>query len=393
MKVGILTYHSSDNYGAFLQSYALANALEERTGYDVEIIDYTMARAVKMNKKMINFNRRQIESWIFNYWKYKMFIKSRKKFLPLSKELLVTDDLDLFAEYVKRQSYNIVIVGSDEVWKLDGFRGFPNPYWLPKVTGVYKVAYAVSARNLKEDLDEKIISKVEKLSADFSYIGVRDSVTRELMAGCVSKTVSIHMNCDPTFAYDFKPDKETGEKILREKFHIKKNKKCIGLMCGVPELANNIIKEYNQDVQIISLYYYYRGSNGFAVLTPFEWMHVIAALDGLITTFFHGMVFAIKNDTRFLVIENRQVKDASSSKNYDLLKRNDLEEHYVSIFDKETLNRKLSDFIKEICKGETACDFSQTRVSEKKMFESFLMSFKNIRQVNKGEIEWDEKQN
>lgn len=393
MKIGILTYHSSDNYGAFLQSYALANVLEERIGYDVEIIDYTMARAAKMNKTMINFNRRQLESWIFNYWKYKMFIKSRKKFLPLSKESLVTDDIDLFAEYIKRQGYNIVIVGSDEVWKLDGFRGFPNPYWLPKVTGVYKVAYAVSARNLKEDLDEKIVSEVRKLLIGFSYIGVRDLATKKLMLDCVSRTVSVHMNCDPTFAYDFKPDKEAGEKILREKFHIKKDKKCIGLMCGVPELANNIIKEYSQDVYVISLYYYYRGTNGFAVLTPFEWMHVIAALDGLVTTFFHGMVFAIKNDTQFLAIENRQVKDISSSKNYDLLKRNGLEEHYVSIFDKEKLDLKLSDFVKEICKGKIACDFSQTRVSEKKMFEKFLMSFKSIGQVNKGEIECDENQN
>ena len=79
MKVGILTYHSSDNYGAFLQSYALATALQETTGHNVDIIDYTMRKAASMNRTMVNFNRREILSFFFNLHKYRMVINSRKK--------------------------------------------------------------------------------------------------------------------------------------------------------------------------------------------------------------------------------------------------------------------------------------------------------------------------
>ena len=379
MKVGILTYHSSDNYGAYLQSYALAKALHDATNYEVEIIDFTMSKAAAMNKKMINFNRRQLESWLFNYYKYKMFIESRKKWLPLSEEALVSDDLNEFSQFVERQKYDAVIVGSDEVWKLDGFRGFPNPYWLPNVHDVKKVAYAVSARNAVEDLAQEVVVDASKLMSEFVYVGVRDSATQKLafdLAGHESK--KIHVNCDPTFAYNYNPNKENGKRILREKFRIDTNKACVGLMCGVPTLANEIVKKYKNKVQIVSLYYYYRHTKGFYVLTPFEWIDVIAALDGLITTFFHGMVFAIKSDTRFLAIENRPVKNISSSKSYDLLKRNGLESNCVNIAEKEEVSRSLEKFIEEICSKNFSCDFSKARTHERKMFTAFVDEFKGL---------------
>ncbi|MEM7717545.1 MAG: polysaccharide pyruvyl transferase family protein, partial [Cyanobacteria bacterium P01_A01_bin.68] len=39
MKIGIITYHFTSNYGATLQAYALSHFLEQN-GYDVEFIDY-----------------------------------------------------------------------------------------------------------------------------------------------------------------------------------------------------------------------------------------------------------------------------------------------------------------------------------------------------------------
>ena len=39
MKIGILTFHRADNFGAALQSYALQTYLQ-RKGYDARIVDY-----------------------------------------------------------------------------------------------------------------------------------------------------------------------------------------------------------------------------------------------------------------------------------------------------------------------------------------------------------------
>lgn len=39
MKIGILTYHRAENYGALLQAYALKEYLYTK-GYDVAFVDY-----------------------------------------------------------------------------------------------------------------------------------------------------------------------------------------------------------------------------------------------------------------------------------------------------------------------------------------------------------------
>ena len=382
MKVGILTYHSSHNYGAFLQSYALANALMQCTRHNVEIIDFTMAKASEMNRTMVKFNRRHLESLLYNIKKFKMFEKSKKKWLPLSSQSMISDDLDEFRSFLKRGTYDVIIVGSDELWKMDGFRGFPNPYWLPGVKNVIKISYAVSARNCIDDLQQKDIKQAKKFVSEFSYLGVRDTSTKLLVSDLSEDSSCIYMNCDPTFAFDFKPDKDRGKEILKNKFHINIKKKCIGLMCGVPGLANQIINKYKKDVQIISLYYYYRHTKGFCVLSPFEWIDVIAALDGLITTFFHGMVFALLSDTPFLVIENRDIKDISTSKNYDLLKRSGLEDQCVRFFDKDNLSLKLHNFIEELQKSSSSCNFENTRLQERKMFTDFISNLQNITNIS-----------
>ena len=39
MKIGILTYHKAQNYGAVLQTYASQEVLKQ-LGHDVEVVDY-----------------------------------------------------------------------------------------------------------------------------------------------------------------------------------------------------------------------------------------------------------------------------------------------------------------------------------------------------------------
>lgn len=46
MKVGILTYHRTTNYGATLQTYALWKKIRQY-GHDVEVIDYLLPQLQK----------------------------------------------------------------------------------------------------------------------------------------------------------------------------------------------------------------------------------------------------------------------------------------------------------------------------------------------------------
>ena len=90
MRVGILTYHKTHNYGAFLQSYALTNYLNQMSGIQAEIIDYNTLASELMQIKCIKFNWRQLSSVWYNFRRYVVFTKAQKQ-LPTSKRHLVTD--------------------------------------------------------------------------------------------------------------------------------------------------------------------------------------------------------------------------------------------------------------------------------------------------------------
>lgn len=372
MRIGILTYHSSHNYGAFLQAYALSHVIEDETGNQTELIDFTMKKAAKVNRDNRWFNKRHVKSVIYNFNRYKMFETSRKVYQKLSCDSLISDDLEEFANWLNGKKYDVIVVGSDEIWKLDGYRGFPNPYWLPGITNCKKMAYAASSRTELEKITPENKQKIGQLLQSFSYIGVRDAVTEKLIEDVSDRNQACHLNCDPTMAYDFKTTKQESREFVAARFGNKGKKKKIALMIGVPELAYNIIKRFGNEYDFISLYDYYGSTKGFIPLDPFEWMKTISGVDGLITTFYHGMIFAIKNDTPFLMIENREMKEKEYSKSYDLLNRySECGRRFAFVTDENIMDR-VHELLMESEKGDV--DFSSIREAEKRRFQSFIMA-------------------
>ena len=83
MRIAIVTFHSSQNYGAVLQCYALQTVLIEM-GHDIEIIDRLFD---KFNIPSYRFKR--VKKVIFpNY-----FERFREKFLKLSEHINSQQDL------------------------------------------------------------------------------------------------------------------------------------------------------------------------------------------------------------------------------------------------------------------------------------------------------------
>ena len=371
MKIGILTYHRSHNYGAYLQSYALAQKLLDETDNDVEIIDYNSSKAEKYYIKDI-FRYKNISSIIFNLKKYKMFKHEVKK-LPLSSNKIITDNLEVFKSKISNQ-YDLIIVGSDEIWKIGGFRGFPNVYWLPDIKNCKKMSYAASSRNEVNKLSEETKNQIIKYLTAFSYVTVRDEVTKNLIEAISEKKAMIV--CDPTMAYQFHFDKNLGIKLLKEKFHIDVNKKVLGIMLNNKNLANKIINKYKDKYQIVSLFYNYPNTISNPNLTPFEWFQIIGVLDGFITNFFHGMCFALKGNTPFLIIEERSISNIKYSKSYDLLSRYHLEKNFVLNDHKNNLDNVITEFVDLYLDNNNIVDFNNIVKNESKSFNIFLNQLK-----------------
>lgn len=370
MKIGIMTYHRSHNYGAFLQSYALSNVLMEM-GHQVEVINISSNKAKKTYIHQIYDSG--LNELIDGIERYKMFEKNIEK-LKLSGKVLYTDDVNTFAREVKNK-YDIIISGSDEVWRI-GIRSFPNPYWLCGDLGCLKVAYAVSARNDLSKFSEKELVRMKSYIDDYCYIGVRDDLTKSTLLS-VGVESEIHKNCDPVFLYNFNQSKTEGRAILSKYYNVDTQKKTIAVMIGNKKLSSKIVsflkEQYGSTYNFVALYFNHNKLNYYKKCTPFQWMNVIAASDFLISTYFHATCFAIKSDVPFFTIETRPGED-KNGKNYDLLSEAGLIDRLVGAqnLDLEQLKDMIDhDILKKF-------DFSDVCLRQKSKSNSFFAKIEEL---------------
>lgn len=115
MKVGVLTYHSANNYGTCLQCYALMH-LVEQAGYDCDVIDY---RGEKLSNSPVM--RKGLAAQVTDFCvahrqpPIKAHVGKGVSFLP-SKAFSSQPACDgkRFAALAKQ--YDLFISGSDQVW-------------------------------------------------------------------------------------------------------------------------------------------------------------------------------------------------------------------------------------------------------------------------------------
>ena len=119
MKIGIITFHRADNYGALLQTYGLQEAVR-KLGHDVEIIDYRCdAIENAYVYKKIPKLRKKIVKWLFD-----LLIRNPKKNNKRDrcqsfrkKYLHMTDSVKTIEERKTIQkSFDVIITGSDQIW-------------------------------------------------------------------------------------------------------------------------------------------------------------------------------------------------------------------------------------------------------------------------------------
>ncbi len=370
MKVGVLTYHKSHNYGAFLQAYALAKWLQEELEIEVEIINYNSISAEIHYIKQV-FRAKNVKHFVANIRRFKIFNTSLK-WLPLSDKKIISEKYELIESKVLKK-YNYVIVGSDEVWKL-GFRGFPNAYWLPFDTNIRKISYAASSRSDFNTLTSTKKNIFIKLLNQFDYVGVRDKATYEEMSKYLASKDKLFYNCDPTFNYEFDVDIAKIRSILSRVKKFKVSKRSILFMYSDNKTANEIMNRLGDDYNYLSIYDYIEGTINLNHFSPFEWISLIAFSDYMITTYFHGMCFAIKNNVPFSIVEKRKTSK-ENSKSFDLLCDTSKKNKFNLLHD-ECLIDNIVSSVKSDLENMNYSSFDIVR-KERLKAESIIAYFKN----------------
>jgi len=203
MKIGILTFHASHNYGSMLQAYALQHFLHQK-GYEVETINLRIIEQRRLYKfpliPMKGLMRRYIKSmlnplWLFHECKkwirYEEFLekyikKSSKEYGSWEE---IKKDLPILG-------YQCIITGSDQIWNMKS-HDFDISYFLPdRLLSIKKVAYSPSFGDLLSEITNERERFIKGCVSEYSCISVREKSMKDYLEKLLHREVELVL--DPT---------------------------------------------------------------------------------------------------------------------------------------------------------------------------------------------------
>ena len=203
MKVGILTYHRAENYGALLQAFALKTYIKS-LGHNVVFVDYWPEYHVEHYRifsfkrfKTLNITGKIKYLLSFFLWggfkllRKKRLIKFMREKLGLNKTASYNDDT------IRTEKYDLVVYGSDQIWrKQDINNNEYNPWYFGSsiVDSSAKISYAASMGVINADESDEIWLK--KHLTNFDDISIREHDLKLYLDGL---GINAKLVIDPVF--------------------------------------------------------------------------------------------------------------------------------------------------------------------------------------------------
>ena len=315
MKIGILTHHYVKNFGAYMQAKALLSVIKELyPDAQVEFIDYRVKKHERANAiHFFGFKPKRGDTLTGYIEKVKLFFTHRKAEDSLPHSIRVKS-----AEDINALKYDLIIVGSDEVWNFNDIAYSPIKFGEGLTCN--HVTYSASAGG-STAVDKNIPDEVKRGIVGFRRIAVRDEKTEELvekLGGC--KAVR---TLDPVYLYDYKlKARDIIKKIAAEKPYI------LIYDCRLEskqiEALTNYAKENEYQILGAGEYRKWYATTSTTNITPYEWAYLFKNAVAVVTGTFHGTSFAIKYNRPFvsyLTEQNRMNKVGSLLSEFGLKDR------------------------------------------------------------------------
>lgn len=315
-KIGIITFHRADNYGAVLQAAALQRAIIWME-YSCEILDYD-ARIISKNydvilktsvvqalKSLLEYKERKHKKQVFDAFRNKQMLFSP----PIDKE-----NLEIIAD-----EYDKIITGSDQVWNYN-LTASDGAYFLDFVQNSHKKLSYAASFGIGEIPVNKFAWYKDKL-ADFGHISVREKKGVEL-AKKITGNNAIN-DVDPVFLLS------ASDWIQIMSARPTKKNYILAYMCDEisASYAKKIADEKGLDLVNIVYYKSYRHpklnvGNCRMDFSPEEFLSYMYYADYVVTGSFHATAFSSIFNKKFIV----SVPDNIGSRITDLLDMTELKE-------------------------------------------------------------------
>lgn len=288
MKIGILTFHSVDNYGAVLQAYALQAFLVSQ-GHHVEIIDYRPSYFHSPRHWPVRPDRLLGE--IYCRIMARRFEQFRTRYLNRTPICLTATDLEK-----NLPQYDAMIVGSDQVWSPDvDRRKETDPIYFFRWNlgqSTRKIAYAASFGT--DGISPEHASTVADGLVNIDIISVRESTGVHIVDELVHR--KSELVCDPVFLLT--PEQWCGAAGITDR----RSENYLVYMPPALHVVKTFADKMRARVVLPSWNVWYMIGRwlGIRAPSPLGWVKLIAESRGVLTKSFHGIAFCILTHTPFV---------------------------------------------------------------------------------------------
>lgn len=305
MKIGILTFHRANNYGAFLQAFALKHYLES-PGHQVEIVDYwpeghadayrLFPRSWKHHPFLGKIKR--LISIVLRFNREKKRIDGMQRLVSLYFGLSDTPRY-VTPESLKQISHDCIVYGSDQIWWksiLPGYEGFDSVYWGEFVpASVRKIAYAPSMGIINLTEDNKI--QIRTWLGNFNALSVRETGLYEAIHDLTDKEITVVS--DPVFLLSKEDWSRFCYPINRSKkyilyYNLLTSKEGDALVKMLKQKWGYDVVEVTGGVRTIKI-----GKRYVQTADAFEFISFIKDAEFVVTSSFHGTAFSIIFEKQF----------------------------------------------------------------------------------------------
>lgn len=343
MHIGILSMQRVVNYGSFLQAFALKKTLES-LGHQCDFLDIKPGDPIKALKRTPFFILKRIiqrvrgghvVNKIVNYSAFRSKVGE-----------YISKELELSATINNNQSFDVVIIGSDEVFNCCQYApyGFSLQLLGQGINANKVITYAASFGFTTIDLlnHYSIVEEVKGALENISIFSVRDQNSMDLIKKILNKDSLIHL--DPVFIFNF--NKYEIQQLYQDDFI---------LIYTYPNRINSI-EEINaikkvarlKNKKLISIGFYLPWCDDTVIVHPFEVINYFRRAAYVITDTFHGTVLSIKYNKLFatLIRQSNQQKLTFLLSQFYLQNRiiadlSKLEEVLSQTIDYEKINQKI----------------------------------------------------
>lgn len=291
IKLGLITFHYANNYGALLQTFATIKFFES-IGIDVVLINLIR----RPRNRLLSFIYRDLLNR-----KFKIFMENH--LFPISQRKYFADQ----NLSVLNQDFDGFIVGSDQVWRIENTVAFGYRYFLDFVDNQkIKIAFSSSFGIGTWNQDKNVTNKVKELLSSFNVITVRERSGVNICNTIFDLNAT--MTIDPVL-YFRKTFYE--ESFLRSKFNLPSKYGVVFFLDKLQPDCRFLIHEKicKKKVINISIKKLTIGNNKWYDIFPKsveKWLYYISKADFVITESFHCMVFAIIFKKKFVCVVNER---------------------------------------------------------------------------------------